>query len=893
MAWYHRLRNTVRSERLSGELERELEFHLAERIDELVAGGMSEGEARREARLRFGNPVVQKERARERDVLPWLESLGADVRYALRSLRGSPGFAAVAILSLGLAIGANTAIFSLLDAVMLRSLPVSHPEELVRVTMGGENGEFTNPLWEAIRDRQDVFSGAFATSSQRFDLARGGQSRPVEGAWVSGGYFSTLGVRPAAGRLLARADDYRGCPPVAVVSHGFWRSAYGGSPDVVGRAIPLDGHPFEIVGVAAAGFTGVEVGRAAQVYVPLCSKAIIEGGDGGLDQRSYWFLEVFGRRKAGLTTEQVGRRLAALAPAVFGATIPSGWPTDALENYRKNTLDARPAANGYSGARMQYGDALLALMAAVGLVLLIGCANVANLLLARASSRRHEVAVRLAIGAGRGRLVRQLLTESLLLALLGGALGLLLASLAGRLLVRFLSTRGEAVWLDLSLDGRVLAFTLLVSTATALLFGLAPAWRSTRVDPRAAMRANERSIVEGRSRFRIGKALVVGQIALSLVLVIGAGLLLGTFRRLATLDPGFEPGGVLIASLEMRNAGYPEEQVPRVKREILERLRVTPGVRSASASTITPLSGQGWNGLVDVEGYTPTGERDALVFFNAVSDGYFSTMGTALLAGREFDQGDVAGSEPVAIVNEAFVRKFFHGTSPIGRSVVQEGFGGPGTSLRVVGVVEDTKYRSMRDEREPLVFIPLAQDEGVASPSLQIELRGYGPAAALVPTVISALGRVNGNISLRFTPLEAQLDASLARERLLASLSGFFGGLALLLAVVGLYGTMAYSVAQRRGEIGIRIALGAARARVMRLVLGEAGRLVTAGLILGAVGALAATRWVESFLFGLTRSDPATWAWSAVTLTAVALAACALPAWRAARMDPSAALRAD
>ncbi|HET8654141.1 MAG TPA: FtsX-like permease family protein, partial [Longimicrobiaceae bacterium] len=576
------------------------------------------------------------------------------------------------------------------------------------------------------------------------------------------------------------------------------------------------------------------------------------------------------------------------------ATVPEDWPTEAKESYRRTTLTAVPAANGYSGVRSRYHDALVALMAAVGLVLLIGCANVANLLLARASSRRHEVAVRLALGAGRGRLARQLLTESLLLSLLGAAVGLLLASAATRLMVRYMAMRGDAVWLDLSLDGRVLAFTLLVATGTAVVFGLVPAWRSVRVDPRGALKASDRSVAEGHSRLGVGKALVVGQIALALVLVVGAGLLLGTFRHLAALDPGFEPSGVLLASLDLTNAGYSEEALPREKRAILDRVRAAPGVASASAAVFTPLSGGGWNGDVAVDGYTPTSPRDASVFFNGVSDGFFSTLGAALLTGRDFDEGDVARSQPVAIVNEAFVKKFFHGANPVGRRVTIEGrLTTDDKALDVVGVVEDTPYRSMRDEGEPLVFLPLSQLDGPDRPSLELVLRGRGLASSLSRTVTQAVGQVNGSISIRYRTLEAQMDASLARERLLAMLSGLFGGLALLLAMVGLYGTMAYSVARRRNEIGIRIALGAASTRVMRLVLGEAGRLVAAGLVLGGVVALATTRWVASFLFGLTPTDPATWAISALALAAISVTACALPAWRAARLDANAVLRAE
>ena len=907
MSWYDRLRNTLRSERLSSELDCEMEFHLAERVDELVAGGMNEEEARRQARLHFGNPTVQRERTRDRDILPWLESLLADLRYAFRSLRASPGFAAVAILSLALAIGANTAIFSLIDAVMLRSLPVESPEELVRVTTPNRSGalgegsdNFTNPLWEALRDEQEVLASVFATADERFDLAAGGQSRPISGAWVSGAYFSTLGVRPAAGRLVTPADDHRGCAPIAVVSHGFWQSTYGGSAEAVGRTLSLNGHPFEIVGVVGASFTGLQVGRATEVYVPLCAMPIVQGGSERLDDRRAWFLYIFGRLHPGMTTEDASQRLAALAPAVFGATVPDGLPAVATEDYRRTTLTAAPAATGYSGIRGQYRDALLALMAAVGVVLLIGCANVANLLLARASSRRHEVAVRMAIGAGRGRLVRQLLTESLLLALLGAAVGLLLAGIATRLLLRYLPMRGagmmggEAVWLDLSIDGRVLLFTLVVATATAVLFGLVPAWRSARVDPRGAMRVGERNVVEGHSRFGLGKALVVGQIALSLVLVVGAGLLLGTFRHLATLDPGFEPAGVLLASLDMGNAGIPQEELPRVKREILEHLRATPGVESASASVFTPLSGGGWNGLVEVDGYAPTGVRDAEVFFNGVSDGFFATLHAPLLAGRDFDVGDVLESEPVAIVNEAFMRKFFRGANPVGERVRVASGTDDDRVVRIVGVVRDTPYRSMRDAGEPLVFVPLRQMDGPDRPWLELELRGVGGATnSLMRTITDAVGELNGSIGVSYRTLESQVDASLARERLLATLSTLFGGLALLLAVVGLYGTMAYSVARRRTEIGIRIALGAVHTRVMRLVLGEAGLLVGAGLVLGAAVAAVATRWVAPFLFGLAALDAATWLVSALALAAVSVTACAVPAWRAARMDANAVLRAE
>jgi predicted permease len=890
MGWYRRFTNLLRSQRVSADIEREMAFHLDERADELMAGGMSEADARREARRRFGNASVQKERTRDADVLTWLESLGADVRYAVRALRASPAFALVTIGSLGLGIGANTAIFTLINAVVLKSLPVSHPEELVQVTMGApsetsQGSWFTNPIWEQVRDRQGVLSGVFAYGPTQFDLTAGGEMRRVDAYWVSGDFFSTLGVRPALGRLVAHSDDVRGCPPVAVLGHGFWQSEYGGSPSVIGKTISLDRTPYTIIGVADRSFFGINIGESRKVYAVLCQNP-------NLDQRSHWFLQIVGRPKEGVTPAQVAAHLARIAPDVFGASIPQDWGVRQKADYAKQTLGARPAAEKLSSVRREYEKALIVLMAVVAAVLLIACANVANLLLARAATRSREMAIRLAIGAARRRLVRQLLTESVLLAGLGALVGVVFARWGSRLLVGMLAHGAVPVAVELDVDVRVLAFTLTVAVATGILFGLAPAWRSARLDPQATLKAGGRGVVSGHSRFTIGKALVTGQVAHSLVLVVGAGLLLGSFRKLTTFDPGFRRDGVLLVSVNLARAGYKQETYATTERDLLTRFRALPGVESVSASVITPIEGGGWNDMIHVEGFQAKSEGDALVFFNQVTDQFFTTLGTSVLAGRDFDDRDRVGSPVVAIVNEAMAKKYFGASSPLGkqyRLALHDTLGPP---VEIIGVVKDAKYLDLRETTAPTIYLSWWQGDN-SWPSLSYELRSRLPTSELAPRIKAAVADVSRAIPLELKPLAAQVDASLTRDRLLATLSGFFGALALLLATVGLYGTLSYSVARRRNEIGIRIALGAARARVIRLVLGEVTRMIVIGILLGLATAIVSARLVQAFLYGMTPSDPWTLAGAAVILAAVGLAAGTLPAWRAARVDPIAALREE
>lgn len=896
MSLYDRLRNLGRTDRLNRDIEREMAFHVAEKADALREEGFSETDAVREAKRRLGNTEVQRERTRDADVIGWVDSFLRDLRLAARGLRRAPVFAFVAVASLALGIGANTAIFTLIDAVVLRPLPVAAPDELVILGMSEESpgGALTNPQWEQIRESDTGLSVAAAFAHGRYNLATGGEARWVDGAWVSGDYFRLFGVRPALGRLFTAADDVRGCPPRAVLSHGYWESAYGADPAVPGQRMILESTSFEIIGVAPAGFRGAEVGDNPQVYLLLCGEAAVAGERSNLDARSSWWLNVMGRREASVTIPQLNARLASLAPAVMSATLPEHYPPEFRDDYLSRSFYAHPAPTGVSQMREQYAGALLMLMAGVGLVLLIACANVANLLLARATARQREFAIRVAIGAGRARLARQLVTESLLFALLGAAIGLLLARFGAQSLLTLFG--GDAAVLDLSLNARVLAFTTVTTVLTALFFGLVPAWRAGRVDPHSAMTANGRSIAGGHGRFTFGKGLVAAQVALSLVLLVGAGLLVGSLRNLVMQDPGFRAEGVLLASVDLRRTGFPAEQILSAREQLVDRMRGTPGVRNASAADLTPIGRSAWNGNVIVDGFTPASEMDGVAWFNAVNDGYFATLGTPLIAGRDFDARDVPGGVRVAIINRSVARKFFGTDNPVGREF-GTGVGDDITTYTVIGVVGDAKYRTLREEDSGTVYLAASQmgDEAGESvrPYLTLALRSDGDPTALVPMVKTALAELHPAAGVEFRTLSEQVASSLRRERVLAVLSALFGGVALALAVLGLYGVMSYAVARRRNEIGVRIAIGAGRGRVIRMVLGDVARVLLIGLVLGAAGAIASGRLVTTFLYGVEPGEPVVLLGAAAALALVALTAGMIPAWRAARMDPTRALREE
>ena len=811
-------------------------------------------------------------------------------------------FTLVAVLSLALGIGANTAIFQLIDAIRLRSIPVVNPQELGYLDYAPHarrsgwwstrSATFTSANWESLRKHQEAFSDVIAWSAKSFNLSTEGKARYAEGLFVSGEFFRLLGARAAVGRVFTAEDDRTGCgSPAAVIGYSFWESEFAQDPAVTSRSVRLDGRLFPIIGVTAPEFFGVEIGHKFEVAVPLCSDPMFwEPGKGHTVSRTAWWLSIMGRLKPGWTLERANAQIQAISPAVMRESLPDSYRTDDAKKYLENKLTVAPGGTGVSQLRRQYQDPLWILFATTGLVLLIACANLANLMLARASAREREIAVRQAMGASRWRLISQLLSESLLLAVLGAGVGAGLAAVISRGLIGFLTTERNRMFVGLSIDWRVLGFTAAIAALTCLLFGLAPALRATRVAPAAVIRASGRGLTAGRDRFSLRRLLVVAQVAMSLVLLAGALLFVRSLEKLLAIDPGFRPEGIVAVNVDYRAAQFPKERMLDIRRQTLEKLRERTGAIAVGQVEMTPVGGGGWDQNAWEPGY---GGPKMDVLFNRAGAGYFRTMGIGFVSGRDFDEHDTLNAPRVAIVNEQFANKIFQGKNPIGRTFRREEFGStPDSQFLVIGLVRNTKYFELREDFQPIAYVAETQDEQ-PGPGANFVVRTNAPLGEFYHKAEAAVAEIHPAAGVDFTVLTTQIQQTLMRDRLMAALAGAFGVLAALLAVLGLYGVIAYMVARRRNEIGVRIALGATRGRVVGLVLREAILLLAAGLVIGLALAAWLGQAAASLIYGLKPRDPLTLGSAVMLLAAVALAASYAPAWRASRLQPMDALREE
>ena len=898
--WIDRLLGTFRPRRRDHDLEEELRAHLEMAAADAQRRGESSDAAARSARVRAGGVTQAMESLRDQRGWPRLAGFTQDLRLARRSLAAAPIITAIAVGSVALAIGANTAVFSILNGLILRSLPVSAPDRLVHVTdsIPIETGAlriraWSNPFWEQLHQRSHLFESTTAWSFVRFDLASGGEAQFVDGVWADSGFFDTLGVTAQLGRTFSAADDRGTDGPVAVISHGFWQRQFGGTRDVIGRQVRLNGVPFAIIGVTPAGFFGTEVGRTFDVIVPLRTEPLVRGRDSVLAEPASSFLTIIARLRRGQSADAATEALRLEQPAIRQATV-GAWEPEVVDRYLASPFALVPAANGSSTLRRTYQEPLVVMAIVVGLVLLVGCVNIANLLLARAAARRHELGMQVVLGASRWRLVRQLFAESFVISGLGALMGLAVAGFLSRFLVRQLSTTTNAVFLDTSIDSGVLAFTAAVACLTTLLFGTAPALRTRRIRPVEVLNSRSRTTTD-RTHRGVMSWLVVVQVALSVVLIVAAGLFLQSFATLASRDLGLNPDPVVVVLMD----GQRVTPTPLDRVAIYERVRDAvlnePTVAAAALSHLTPVGGGEFTPPVQV--VTTAGRvevpANGAVFGNVISPGWFPTFGTPVRVGRDFAPADRRGAPRVAIVNETFARRFLSHDA-IGRTLTVYPNSDRAMAMEVVGVVADAVYGSPRDPVPPTWYSPIAQFDlsGLSFRAVRLSVRAEGSSPAmLTKTIASRIATVNPQISLTFRPLADQIEASLTRERLMAQLAGFFGGLALLLAALGLYGVTAYAVSRRRTEVGIRLALGAPPSRVVRLMLARVWLLIAIGVVTGAGISYWSSAFAADLLHGVTPRDSSTMAGAVLVLVVMGLLAGWLPARRAARIDPAQTLR--
>jgi predicted permease len=863
--------------RAEARLSSELRYHLDKRTEEYAAAGMSPEAARRRAQQEFGGIEQVKEDCR--DVRGrWLEDLIKDVRYAARGLRRSPGFLAVAVLSLGLGIGANSAIFGLINAVILRSLPVREPERLVLITRVREDkpASVSYLLFHHFRTNLQSISAAAADRGNGPTIVIDGSDEVVDADLVSGDYFSMLSVEPAAGRLLEASDDVIAPEaPAAVISYRYWQRRFGGNPGAIGKQFTIRDKIFTIVGVTPPYFQGTRPGWAPDLMLPL-TMMLSEEERGEPTNNN---LNMIARLKPGATVEQANAEVQVVWER-FNRALAAREPEKDRARMLRQRAAAFAAHNGYNPLAYKFSQPLFVLMGIVGLVLLLACANLSGLLLARAAARQREISTRLALGAGHGRLVRQFLAESLLLAALGSGAGLCLAYWFTGVLLNMLANGGTLV-LPATIDWRVLAFTGGIAIVACVLAGLAPGIHAVRGSLNPAMKE-----VRGGGHRQLGRGLVIAQLAVSMVLVVGAALFLGTLAELEHVDRGLQTGGVLTFTVRSSDP-YPAARGLAVRARLLERLASMPGVEGASATQVLAIAGNLWARKVQVEGYTFRADEDETAALNAVSPGYFATMTTPLLLGRDFDRRDTPVSTKVAIVNERFAQYFFSAQSPIGRRL-----GSNGVAYEIVGVVKDSKYQNLRETSPRTFYIPWTQLEGEQPTSYNYLVRAGADPLGLVPSLERLVREVDPALRLRrWRTYSAIVDQTIVNERIMATLGGFFGVLALIIACLGMFGMMAFQVSRRINELGVRMALGAGRGDIVALVLREVGLMMIAGAVIGGACARAMSGLADKMLFGITPTDPRIFAVAAAALGATALVAGWLPARRASRIDPMTALR--
>lgn len=918
-----RLRAVFLRKKVERELDDELRFHLEKDIELNVARGMSEKEARAAALRSFGAVDEVKEESRDLRGVRFFEETAQDLRYGLRMMKKSPAFTAIAVLSLALGIGANTALFSVVDSVLLQKIPVQDPDGLVLFewqagkafrtsgTSGygagdipkGRRGSssFNYSVYEAMLAQEgtpvtDLFG--FAALWQA-SVSVDGRADVSDVQLVTGRYFAGLGVPAALGRTLTDDDNLPNAAPAAVISHAFWQSKLGGDPDVLGKRIDINNVAFTIVGVAQKGFNGtLQIDMHPAASVPMTFEKQLSGEnmiDGRAGRAGVWFVHVMGRLKPGATREQARASLAGTFQAkAFEIQPPPTRETDVTELDPKDypVLMQRSGAQGLTESRRVFSSSIYILMGVVALVLLIACANVANMLLARSAARSSEITMRLAMGAGRWRLVRQLLTESMLLAFVGGAVGVLFAIWGTDALAAIGESGGDVLpeGITYGLNVRVLLFTLAVSVVTGALFGLAPALRATRLDLTSAMKESSRGTA-GISRSRLSKTLVVAQVAMSLLLLFGAGLFLRTVHNLQSVELGFNQENLLVFTLRPGKAGYEKDRLHEFYRTVFERIEATPGVAAATFTRVPLVANNTFDSGVILPGETASSSEEHLTNMQIVRDNFFETMGIPLLAGRGFNDRDVEGSQPVAIVSDKFARDFFPEGNVLGQRV---GFDEKTLGkYEIVGVVRDTKYSSLREDIAP-IFYTSARQETDNIGTMYVEVRTHGDPTAFAPIARKIVSGVDAGIPVtEVTTQEDQSARTVAQERVFADMLTFFGALAVLLAAIGLYGVMSYSVAQRTNEIGIRMALGAETGGVLRMVVAQGLKFAIIGLVIGSVATLGLTRFIEGQLYGVTASDPLTFAVVGALLLGVAIVACWIPALRAARVDPMVALRTE